>query len=45
MLETIKSAKDFAKFEIPKAIYTVKNFTETNTEKVQRLQTLISLGI
>ncbi|EDP96378.1 AMP-binding protein [Kordia algicida OT-1] len=45
LLETIKTSKNFNKFEIPKNIYTTKNFTETNTGKVQRLQTLISLSI
>ncbi|WP_420574076.1 AMP-binding protein [Kordia sp.] len=45
MMETIKKSEKFTKFEIPKTIYTVKNFTETNTGKVQRLQTLVSLGV
>ncbi|MBC8754557.1 AMP-binding protein [Kordia sp. YSTF-M3] len=44
LLETIKLSKKFSKFEIPKIIYTVKNFTETNTGKVQRGKTVASLG-
>lgn len=40
LLKIIKNSKEFSKFEIPKTIYTIKNFIETNTGKVQRLQTV-----
>jgi O-succinylbenzoic acid--CoA ligase len=44
MLENIKQSKKFSKFEIPKMIYTIKNFTETNTGKVQRSKTVASIS-
>ncbi|WP_298518129.1 AMP-binding protein [uncultured Kordia sp.] len=40
LLQTIKDSKKLSKFEIPKAIFIVKNFSETNTGKVQRVKTL-----
>ena len=43
--ETIKSSEKFSKFEIPKAIYSLENFLETNTGKVQRGKTLTLLDL
>ncbi|WP_108114124.1 AMP-binding protein [Kordia periserrulae] len=40
LLKTIQNSKKLSKFEIPKAIYTIKKFVETDTGKVQRLKTL-----
>lgn len=45
LLETIKQSKKFSKFEIPKAIYTLQNFVETNTGKVQRSNTTALLAL
>lgn len=45
MLKTIKQSNKFSKFEIPKAIFTLQNFTETDTGKVQRGKTVASLGL
>ena len=45
LLKTIKDAGKFSKFEIPKTIFTLENFTETNTGKVQRTKTLASLRV
>jgi O-succinylbenzoic acid--CoA ligase len=44
LLETVKRSNKFSKFEIPKAIYTLTNFAETNTGKVQRAKTVASLS-
>ncbi|WP_430409084.1 AMP-binding protein [Kordia sp.] len=44
MLETIKQSNKFSKFEIPKEIYTLSNFAETNTGKIQRAKTVALLG-
>ncbi|WP_046759158.1 AMP-binding protein [Kordia jejudonensis] len=40
LLSAIKQSKKFSKFEIPKKIYTLHNFVETNTGKVQRGKTV-----
>ncbi|MFK7749386.1 MAG: AMP-binding protein [Kordia sp.] len=45
LLQTIKQSEKFSKFEIPKAIYTVPDFVETNTGKVQRAKTVASLKV
>ncbi len=45
LLKIIKQSKKFSKFEIPKSMYTVKHFTETNTGKLQRSQTVALLGL
>jgi len=44
LLKTIKQSKKFSKFEIPKKIYTLKDFIQTNSGKVQREKTVASLG-
>ena len=43
ILESIKQSNTFSKFEIPKSIYTLQNFIETNTGKVQRGKTVAAL--
>ena len=45
LLETIKQSKKFSKFEIPKEIYTVKKFIETDSGKVQRGKTVTSVSL
>lgn len=45
LMKTIKQSKKFSKFEIPKEIYIVKHFAETNTGKVQRVKTVASLSL
>ncbi|WP_298419994.1 AMP-binding protein [uncultured Kordia sp.] len=45
LLETVKQSKKFSKFEIPKSIYILPNFAETNTGKVQRTKTLNLLAV
>lgn len=44
ILKTIKQSDKFSKFEIPKAVYTIKHFTVTNSGKVQRGETVALLG-
>lgn len=43
--ENIEASKKFSKYEIPKQIYILPKFKETNTGKVQRFQTLASLKL
>ncbi|MGH1386956.1 AMP-binding protein [Kordia sp.] len=45
LLKAIKDSKKLSKFEIPKAMYTVQKFSETNTGKVQRTKTVALLGL
>ncbi|MEM6717802.1 MAG: AMP-binding protein [Bacteroidota bacterium] len=45
ILKSITDSKKFSKFEIPKAIYIVEKFTETETGKVQRAQTVATLNL
>ena len=40
LLKDIKGLKDISKYEVPKAIYFVKAFKETSTQKVDRTKTL-----
>jgi len=39
-LEQVKELKTLSKFEIPKAVYFIKHFIETETKKVNRKETL-----
>lgn len=43
LLKIIQESKKLTKFEIPKAIYTVEKFVETDTGKIQRTKTLQAL--
>ncbi len=45
LLAEIKQSNQFSKFEIPKEIYILQNFTETNTGKVQRSKTVALLNV
>lgn len=45
LLKTIQDAPKLSKFEIPKAMYTVEKFAETDTGKVQRQETVASLNL
>tara|TARA_B100000949_G_scaffold104239_1_gene92781 strand:- start:13561 stop:14634 length:1074 start_codon:yes stop_codon:yes gene_type:complete len=40
LLQTIKQLKSLSKYEVPKAVYSVKTFEETSTKKVDRKKTL-----
>ena len=44
LLQTIKSSEGISKYEVPKAIYFVKTFDETSTQKVDRKKTLEQIG-
>jgi len=43
MMKRIKNAGVLTKFELPKKIYLVREFTETSTQKIQRKATLAQL--
>jgi O-succinylbenzoic acid--CoA ligase len=44
LTKTIQDSKKLSKFELPKTIYTLKSFIETDSGKIQRTKTLASLG-
>ncbi|WP_420601391.1 AMP-binding protein [Flagellimonas sp.] len=44
LLEQIKNLEDLHKYEVPKAIYTLESFTQTETGKIQRKKTLQQLS-
>jgi O-succinylbenzoic acid--CoA ligase len=45
ILKNIKQSNKFSKFEIPKSVYTVEKFIETNTGKLQRGKTVATLSL
>lgn len=44
LLQAIKQLKTLLKYEVPKAVYSVKTFEETSTKKVDRKKTLEQLN-